>query len=60
MDHSIRGYLQRRTTEELQLLLEEYRNRESASLEQEYFLIVQDILQKRCALQEDALETVSL
>ena len=60
MDHSIRGYLQRRTTEELQLLLEEYRNREAASLEQEYFLIIQDILQKRCALQEGAPEAVSL
>ena len=47
MDHSICGYLERRTTEELRAILDDYYSRKLIPVEEEIVEMILDILQKR-------------
>ena len=46
-DHSVQGYLQRRTTEELQCILAGYLNRPLIPVEEDIVEMILDILLKR-------------
>ena len=47
MDHSVQGYLQRRTTEELRSILDGYSGRELFPVEADIMEIILEILRQR-------------
>lgn len=47
MDHSVQGYLQRRTTEELRSILDGYSGRELLSVEADIVDMILEILRQR-------------
>ena len=47
MDHSVRGYLERQSTDKLNHILRTYQGQNCSSLDQEMISIILDILRKR-------------
>ena len=51
MDHSVQGYLQRRTTEELRSILDGYSGKQLLPVEEEIVEMILEILQRRMNIQ---------